>query len=312
MRKILVVGHTGLAGNAIFSNLREHYESIFGVSSADLDCRDRERVFEALAELKPDVIVNAAAVVGGILANRDSPVRFLTDNLRIQTNLLDAAHSIGVTKFIFLGSSCIYPRLATQPIAESQILGGPLEKTNEPYAIAKIAGIKLLEAYNLEYGYSWISLMPTSLYGPFDTFDKVNGHVIPSLFAKIEMARTKNFKSVELWGTGSPLREFLHSSDLGEAVRLVIDISSEHSMLNIGSGINISIKELAILIAQVVNYQGEICFNHDFPDGTYEKLLDSSRIRELGWRPRIELEEGLRNTYDWYIKNPIGRVRNLK
>lgn len=307
-----MVGHTGLAGNAIFSNLREHFENVFGLSSADLDCRDRERVFEVLSELKPDVIVNAAAVVGGILANRDSPVRFLSDNLRIQTNLLDAAHSIGVLKFIFLGSSCIYPRLATQPIAESQILTGPLEKTNEPYAIAKIAGLKLVDAYNLEYGHSWISVMPTSLYGPFDTFDVVNGHVIPSLFAKIEMARANNSKSVELWGTGSPLREFLHSSDLAEAVRLVIDVKTEHSMLNIGSGINISIKDLAILIAGVVNYSGEIYFNHDFPDGTYEKLLDSSRILELGWKPRIQLEDGLRSTYDWYTKNPTGRFRNLK
>lgn len=312
MKKILVVGHTGLAGNAIFSNLQNHFENVYGLSSAELDCRERERVFKVLTELKPDVIINAAAVVGGILANRDSPVRFLSDNLRIQTNLLDAAHAIGVSKFIFLGSSCIYPRLATQPIAESQILTGLLEKTNEPYAIAKIAGLKLLDAYNLEYGHSWISLMPTSLYGPFDTFDVVNGHVIPSLFAKIELARAANSKSVELWGTGSPLREFLHSSDLAEAVRLVVDVKTEHSMLNVGSGINISIKDLAILIAEVVGYKGEIYFNHDFPDGTYEKLLDSTRILELGWKPRTQLEDGLRNTYDWYTKNPTGRVRNLK
>lgn len=312
MRKILVVGYTGLAGSAVYSNLREEFSNVFGLASADLDFRDREGVFKLLAEMKPDVIVNAAAVVGGILANRDSPVRFLSDNLRIQTNLLDAAHASDVERFVFLGSSCIYPRLAPQPITEDQLLRGPLEKTNEAYAVAKIAGIKLVDAYNEEYGHSWVSLMPTSLYGPFDTFDMEKGHVIPSLFAKIEHARSTASKSVELWGTGKPLREFLHSRDLAAAVKIAIGTKSPYSMFNIGSGINVTINELAHDIARIVNYQGDIVFNPNFPDGTYEKLMDSSRMRALGWQPKIGLEDGLRETYDWYTKNLDVRVRNRK
>jgi GDP-L-fucose synthase len=308
MAKVLVTGHTGLAGNAILSELMLHSDNVFGMSSAELDLRDREKVIRVISELKPTVIVNAAAIVGGILANRDSPVRFLSENLQMQTNLIDAAHQASVEKFIFLGSSCIYPRETSQPIAEEQILNGPLEKTNESYAIAKIAGVKLIEAYNSEFGYSWVSLMPSSLYGPFDTFDKVNGHVIPSLFAKIEQAQRLGISSVELWGTGSPLREFLHSHDLAAAVRMVIENPTRFSILNVGSGVNISIGDLALLIAEVVGYKGEIVFNPSFPDGTLEKLMNSSRMRELGWEPTISLEEGLRKTYAWYLEN-VSKLR---
>jgi GDP-L-fucose synthase len=303
MNSILITGHTGLAGNAIFSDLQMHFENVYGMSSAELDLRDREKVLSILSELKPSIVINAAAIVGGILANRDSPTRFLSENLQIQTNLIDAAHKVGVEKFIFLGSSCIYPRDTPQPITEKQMLDGPLEKTNEAYAIAKIAGIKLIDAYNSEFGHSWVSLMPSSLYGPFDTFDKVNGHVIPSLFAKIEQAQRLGIGSVELWGTGSPLREFLHSYDLAAAVRMVIQNPRKYSILNVGSGVNISISDLALLIADVVGYKGKIVFNPTFPDGTLEKLMNSSRMRELGWEPTISLEDGLRKTYDWYLEN---------
>jgi GDP-L-fucose synthase len=303
MTKILVTGHTGLAGTAIYSDLRENYDNVVGLSSVVLDLRDRTKVFAYISELKPTIIVNAAAVVGGIIANRDSPVKFLSDNLQIQTNLLDASHRADVEHFIFLGSSCIYPRQSPQPITEERILSGPLEKSNEAYAIAKIAGLKLLEAYNVEYGHTWLSLMPSSLYGPFDTFDMKNGHVIPSLFAKMEYARVNGLSSVELWGTGSPLREFLHAQDLAAAVRVSIERRSQYSTLNVGSGVNISISELAKLIAKVVGYDGEISYNAKFPDGTHEKLMDSSKIRALGWQPQIPLESGLRETYSWYLEN---------
>lgn len=310
MTKILIMGHTGLAGNAIFSDLHLHFENVFGMSSTELDLRDREKVLRVISELKPNVVINAAAIVGGILANRDSPVRFLSENLQMQTNLIDAAHRANVEKFVFLGSSCIYPRDTPQPITEEQILTSPLEKTNEAYAIAKIAGVKLIDAYNSEFGYNWVSLMPSNLYGPFDTFDKVNGHVIPSLFAKIEQAQSMDKDSVELWGTGSPLREFLHSHDLAAAVRVIIQNPTKYSILNVGSGVNISIKDLASLIAEVVGYKGEIIFNPSFPDGTHEKLMNSSKMRELGWEPTISLEDGLRKTYAWYLE--IGSILTRK
>jgi len=303
MTKILITGHTGLVGNAILSDLQLHFENVFGMSSAELDLCDREKVLRVISELNPNVVINAAAIVGGILANRDSPVRFLSENLQMQTNLIDAAHRANVEKFVFLGSSCIYPRDTPQPITEEQILTSPLEKTNEAYAIAKIAGIKLIDAYNSEFGYNWVSLMPSNLYGPFDTFDKVNGHVIPSIFAKIQQAQSMDKDSVELWGTGSPLREFLHSHDLAAAVRVIIQNPTKYSILNVGSGVNISIKDLASLIAEVVGYKGEIVFNPSFPDGTHEKLMNSSRMRELSWEPTISLEDGLRKTYVWYLEN---------
>ena len=303
MTKVLVTGHTGLVGNAILADLKVHFRNVYGMSSLELNLLDREKVFHVLSEIKPDIVINAAAIVGGILANRNSPVRFLSENLQMQTNLIDAAHEARVEKFIFLGSSCIYPRETPQPIAEEQILNGPLEKTNEAYAIAKIAGVKLIDAYNSEFGYSWVSLMPCSLYGPFDTFDKVNGHVIPSLFAKIEQAKRLGISSVELWGTGLPLREFLHSHDLAAAVRMVIQNPTKDSILNVGSGVNISIADLALLIADVVGYKGEIVFNPSFPDGTFQKLMNSSKIRQLGWEPTISLEEGLHKTYAWYLEN---------
>ena len=312
MNKILVTGHTGLAGNAIFSHLQLHFENVYGMSSAELDLRDREKVLRVLSELKPNIVINAAAIVGGILANRNSPVRFLSENLQLQTNLIDAAHQANVEKFIFLGSSCIYPRDTPQPITEEQILEGPLEKTNEAYAIAKIAGVKLIDAYNSEFGYNWVSLMPSNLYGPFDTFDRLNGHVIPSLFAKIEQARSMGNDSVELWGTGSPLREFLHSHDLAVAVRVIIQNPTNYSILNVGSGVNISIQDLATLIAKVVGYAGQLRFNPSFPDGTLQKLMNSSRMRELGWEPTISLEDGLCKTYAWYLENASNLIKKAK
>jgi GDP-L-fucose synthase len=248
-------------------------------------------------------LIIAAAKVGGILANRDNPVAFLSENLQIQTNLIDAAHGAGVPRVLFLGSSCIYPRLAEQPIREEYLLTGELESTNEPYAIAKISGLRLIQAYRKQFAHSWISAMPTNLYGPGDSFDPLNSHVLPGLIHKFHAAKANGDNSVELWGTGKPKREFLHSEDLASACLYLLDHYNGDVPLNVGTGSDTSISDLADLIKGIVGFDGDVVWDASKPDGTPRKLLDTSRIEALGWKPSISLEEGIASTYKWYLAN---------
>ena len=268
-----------------------------------MDFLDRDKTFDSLVNTKPDALVIAAAKVGGIGANSKYPVEFLTSNLQIQSNLIDGSYAAGIKKVIFLGSSCIYPKLAPQPISEEALLTGPLESTNEPYAIAKIAGVKLIDAYRKEFGCDWISLMPTNLYGPNDSFNLENSHVLPALLRKIHEAKKTNQKSVTIWGDGSPLREFLFVDDLASAVIDLIESSPSYSLINIGSGEEVSIEKLAILIANIVGFDGNFIFDSSKPNGTPRKLLDSKRMAKTGWKPAVNLSEGIRITYDWFLNN---------
>lgn len=306
--KILVAGATGLVGSAIIRNLNLKQANVIGISSKDVDLLDRESTFSFLEKCSPDVVIDAAARVGGIGANNSHPVDFLSDNLRIQTNIIDASHHANVTKFVFMGSSCIYPKMAQQPIKESELLNGSLEPTNSAYALAKIAGIELIKSYRKQYGRKWISLMPANLYGPGDNFNIDSGHVLPSLLNKFHAGKIGNQESVELWGDGSSFREFLHVDDLAEAVVFCIDNYDDDDHLNIGSGEEISIKDLAEIIASVTQFKGEIRWNKDMPNGTPRKILDSSRLNKLGWNASIKLGDGVRNTYDWFVKNSTQRI----
>jgi GDP-L-fucose synthase len=301
--KILVAGATGLVGSAIIRCLNAKKANVIGISSKDVDLLDRESTLSFLKETAPDVVIDAAARVGGIGANDNFPVDFLSDNLRIQTNLIDASHNAQVEKFIFLGSSCIYPKLAEQPIKESELLKGYLEPTNSAYAIAKIAGIELIKSYRKQYNHKWISLMPANLYGPGDNFSVSNGHVLPSLINKFHIAKTQNLESVELWGDGSAFREFLHVDDLADAVIFCMQTFDGNEHLNIGSGEEVSIKELAEMIQKVVQFNGTINWDPKMPNGTPRKILDSTNIRNLGWKPKIVLEEGIKQTYEWFTSN---------
>jgi GDP-L-fucose synthase len=283
---------------ALEATMQGHLVS--GKSSKDLNYTEREAVFQELFKVKPDALLIAAAKVGGIGANSSFPVDFLSLNLQIQTNLMDAAHAAGVEKVLFLGSSCIYPKYADQPIKESALLTGELEKTNEQYAIAKIAGLKLIEAYRRQYSARWISAMPTNLYGPRDNFDLENAHVLPALIHRFHKAKVNNLDEVEIWGDGSPLREFLHVDDLAKACLVLIDNYDDSVAINIGSGSEISISELAFLVCEIVGFKGSVVFNKSRPNGTPRKLLDNSKMRELGWKPQIELREGIHSTYDWF------------
>jgi GDP-L-fucose synthase len=264
---------------------------------------DRKEVFEFVEDSKPDAIVIAAAKVGGIKANSTYPVEFLSQNLQIETNLIDAAAAAGIERVLFLGSSCIYPKLSPQPIKEEYLLTGELEPTNEAYAIAKIAGLKLIDAYRAEYRKNWISAMPTNMYGPGDNFDLENAHVLPALIRRLHEAKVSNSSVVTLWGTGTPKREFLHADDLASACLFMLEEYSGDVALNIGTGQDVSIKELAILIAQIVGYQGEINWDSSKPDGTPRKLLDVAKINQLGWKANIDLESGIKSTYGWFQKN---------
>ncbi|CAB4711303.1 MAG: NAD-dependent epimerase/dehydratase family protein [Actinobacteria bacterium] len=300
---IYIAGINGMVGSAIDLEARMQGHATHGKSSEELDLTDRLAVLKEMETLKPEVLIIAAAKVGGIGANSSMPVDFLSTNLQIQTNLLDAAHAAHVKQVLFLGSSCIYPKFAKQPIKESDLLTGELEPTNEPYAIAKIAGLKLVEAYRRQYGHHWISAMPTNLYGPRDNFNLETAHVLPALIHRFHRAKTNGINQVEIWGDGTPLREFLHVEDLARACMLLLNKFDEPIAINIGSGQEISIRDLASLISSVVGFTGEIHFNANRPNGTPRKLLDSTRISELGWKTQVALENGISSTYDWFLKN---------
>ena len=300
-QRVYVAGHRGMVGSAVWRALKgQGFSDLVGWSSSEVDLTDREVTMEAVRAARPDVVVVAAAKVGGILANSTYPVEFLVDNLRIQTNLFEAAHAADVDRLLFLGSSCIYPKLAPQPIPESALLTGPLEATNDAYAIAKISGIIGVQSYRREYGRRWISAMPTNLYGPGDNFNLETAHVLPALIRRFHEAKESGAPSVTLWGTGSPRREFLHVDDLAAACLRLLDVYDDPDHINVGVGSDVTIAELASLVAEVVGYPGELSWDTSKPDGTPRKLLDVSHMRALGWEPQIDLSDGLEATYAWY------------
>jgi GDP-L-fucose synthase len=298
--RILVAGSTGLVGSALVRALSSTPHEVIEVNSRVVDLTDRRSTFEFLSSEKPDAVIDAAAKVGGIGANDAKPVEFLSQNIQIQTNLMDASHRADVQNFVFLGSSCIYPRDAAQPIREEALLSGPLEATNSAYAIAKIAGIELIRSYRREYGRRWISLMPTNLYGPGDNFDLTTSHVLPALIRKFSEAVDQKMDHVSLWGSGNPRREFLHVDDLASAVLLALEEYDDDRILNVGTGSDVTIKELAELIASITGFNGELQWDSTKPDGTPRKVLDVSRLRELGWSPKIALKDGIIQTLAWY------------
>jgi GDP-L-fucose synthase len=298
---IYVAGHRGLVGGGIARALESHGRPWIGRTRSELDLTDRPAVFDFVAAEKPSAVVIAAAKVGGIAANSAFPVEFLAENLQIQTNLLDAAHAADVERVVFLGSSCIYPKFAPQPIREDSLLTGPLEPTNDAYAIAKIAGIRLVDAYRSQYGRHWISAMPTNLYGPGDNFDLETSHVLPALLHRFHDAVQTGAPSVTLWGDGSALREFLHVDDMAAATVFLLDRYDEPGPINVGFGSDVSIRDLATLVAEVTGFTGEILWDTSKPNGTPRKILDSERIHALGWKPTIDLASGVRSTYEWYL-----------
>jgi GDP-L-fucose synthase len=300
---ILVAGATGLVGSAIVRELNATGKPNVGISSKDVDLLDRAATFKFVKEFKPDVIIDAAARVGGIGANNAHPVDFLTQNIQIQSNLMDAAHEAGVKNFVFLGSSCIYPKNSAQPIKEEYLMTGELESTNSAYAIAKIAGIELIKSYRKQFGHKWISVMPTNLYGPNDNFDLQNSHVFPALIRKFVEAKRTNAPSVTLWGTGTPKREFLHVDDLAKAILICLEKYDSDQHINIGSGEDLSIKELALKVSKAAGFTGEVIWDSTKPDGTPRKVLDVTKIKNLGWKPSISLDEGIIQTIQWYQEN---------
>ena len=299
-----MAGHRGLVGSAIVRHIekRAHHTWI-GKTRNELNLLNRETVFEFLAKEKPDAVIVAAAKVGGILANANNPVEFLSENIQISTNLLDGAHFADIEKLVFLGSSCVYPKLSQQPIKEEYLLTGELEKTNEAYAIAKIAAIKLVQGYRTQFGHRWISAMPTNIYGPGDNFDPISSHVLPALIRKFDDAKLSGASAVTLWGSGKPRREFLHSDDLADAVIFLLENYDGEIPINVGFGEDTSILELATLVSGVVGFSGETIWDTSKPDGTPKKLLDSSRIASLGWKPSMKLKQGIEETYSWYAKH---------
>jgi GDP-L-fucose synthase len=320
--KIYIAGHRGMVGSAIWRNLEgKGYTNLIGRTSAELDLRNQAAVDTFFLSEKPEVVIDAAARVGGILVNNDFPYQFLIENLQIQNNLIDAAHRFDVQKFIFLGSSCIYPRLAPQPLKEEYLLTSSLEPTNEWYAIAKIAGVKACEAIRKQFGKDFVSLMPTNLYGSHDNFDLKSSHVLPAMIRKFHEAKIKSLKSltpealegegvelrrdepVELWGSGTPMREFLHVDDMADAVVFAFENQLPDNLYNIGTGTDLTIKELAALIQRIVGHQGEIIWDASKPDGTPRKLMDVSKMNALGWDAQIGLEDGIKATYNWFMEN---------
>ncbi len=310
--KIFVAGHRGLVGSAIWRNLQQRgFTNLLARTRGELNLLDARAVRDFFLHEKPDFVFAAAAKVGGILANSQQPVAFLYENLLIQNHLIHSAHESGVRKLLFLGSSCIYPKMSPQPIKEEYLLTGPLEPTNEWYAIAKIAGIKLCEAYRKQHGCDFISAMPTNMYGPRDNYDLQTSHVLPALIHRFHDAKMADAASLTCWGTGSPLREFLHSDDLAEACVFLMENYSDSQIINVGSGIELSIRELAMTIANIIGYSGEILWDHSKPDGTPRKLMDSSRIFNLGWRPKIDLETGIRLAYADFLRNNASHTAGL-
>ncbi len=302
--KIFIAGHRGLVGSAVVRKLEEEgFAQLLVRDRTALDLRDTKVVADFFSAEKPSIVVLAAAKVGGIKANNDQPVEFLVENLQVQNNVIRAAHEAGVRKLLFLGSSCIYPKHAPQPIPESALLSGPLEPTNEAYAIAKIAGIKLCQAYSREYGANFISAMPTNLYGPNDNFDLVSSHVLPALLRKAHTARVESQRELVVWGSGNPRREFLHVDDLAAACVFLLENYDSPEIVNVGCGDDISIRELAELICDIVGFKGELAWDTTKPDGTPRKLLDVAKIHALGWRHRIGLREGIARTYQWFLEN---------
>ena len=303
MEKIYIAGHRGLVGSAIVRELDSRGISWIGKSHSELDLLDRSAVFDFINSEKPAQVIVAAAKVGGIAANDSLPVEFLTDNIRLAANVIDACHAADVPKVLFLGSSCIYPRLAPQPIREEYLLTGPLEPTNESYALAKISGLKLVQAYRRQYGHHWISAMPTNLYGPGDNFDLTSSHVLPATIRKFHEAKQNGDAYVSMWGSGSPMREFLHVDDLAKACLFLLEKYDDESPINVGTGTDVTIAELAEIVKSVIGFEGQIQWDSSKPDGTPRKLLDTSRITELGWKPIFTLEDGIRETYEWFKAN---------
>jgi GDP-L-fucose synthase len=305
--KIFVAGHRGMVGSALIYQLESKgFLNLLVRDRSELDLRDEFAVAKLFTEEKPAVVILAASKVGGIKANIDHPVAFLLENLQIQNNVMDAAYENGVSKLLFLGSSCIYPKFAPQPIPETALLSGPLEPTNEAYAIAKIAGIKLCQAYAREHGANFISMMPTNLYGPNDNFDLETSHVLPALLRKAHEARTRKDRELIVWGSGKPRREFLHVDDLASACLLLLEKYDSPEIINVGCGEDISIRELAELICDIVGFDGELTWDATKPDGTPRKLLDVTKLRALGWKPSIPLREGITQTYEWFLANYAG------
>jgi GDP-L-fucose synthase len=305
--RIWVAGHKGMVGSAVVRRLRRSDVEVLTVDRSEVDLLRQRETESWLAAHRPDAIVLAAARVGGILANDTRPADFLYENLAIAANVIHAAHQTGVDRLLFLGSSCIYPKLAAQPIREDSLLTGPLEPTNEWYAIAKIAGVKLAQAYRKQHGRRYISLMPCNLYGPMDNFDLNSSHVLPALMRKFHEAKVEGRDEAIVWGTGKPLREFLHVDDVASAVAFCLAHYDEAAPINCGAGVDISIADLASLVAKVVGYRGRLVFDASKPDGTPRKLMDSSRLYALGWRPSVTLEDGVRETYRWFVENRAGR-----
>ena len=302
--KIYIAGHRGMVGSACWKALEaEGYTNLVGKTSKELDLRDQNAVEDFIRTEKPVAIIDAAAKVGGILANDTYPYEFLMDNMLIQNNLIRSAHENDVPKFIFLGSSCIYPKFAPQPLKEEYLLTDSLEPTNEWYAVAKISGVKLIEALRKEYGRDYVSLMPTNLYGPNDNFDLKSSHVLPAMIRKFHEAKMKGNAPVELWGTGTPMREFLHVDDLGQALLFALEKELDEHLYNVGTGIDLTIRELAELIQFTVGHMGEIIWDSSKPDGTPKKMLSIDKIKTLGWSPDISLKEGIQYTYEWYKVN---------
>ena len=302
--KIYIAGHRGMVGSACWRKLiSEGYTNLIGLTSKKMDLRLQSKVGEFISTEKPDIIIDAAAKVGGIMANKNHPYEFLMDNMLIQNNLIRSAHENNVSKFIFLGSSCIYPKYANQPLKEEYLMTGSLEETNECYAIAKISGVKLIQSLRNQYNRNYVSLMPTNLYGVNDNFDLESSHVLPAMLRKFHEAKLNGHSQVVLWGSGKPMREFLNVDDLATAVLYTLENNVDENILNVGTGSDLSIKELAELVQKIVGHKGEVKWDKSKPDGTPKKLMDISKLTSKGWKPDISLEEGIRSTYTWFLKN---------